>query len=90
MTLASHEVDGIEHHFGEQAQRRKVGAGTVVVIDMESQTAHQQTRHIALLAARPCWEVPIHCLNAPRHDASEAARGQAETSATRIASSEAR
>ena len=42
VTHTSHEVDCIEHHFGEQAQRRKVGAGRVVVIDMESQTAHHQ------------------------------------------------
>ena len=34
VTHTSDEVDGIEHHFGEQPQRRKVGAGTVVVIDI--------------------------------------------------------
>ena len=34
VTDTSDEVDGIEHHFGEQPQRRKVGAGTVVVIDI--------------------------------------------------------
>ena len=36
MTRALHEVDGVLNHVGKQAQRGKIGVGTVAAVERQS------------------------------------------------------